>query len=232
MKKIISSEKIKEYFTLYQLDKILTEETIKSAKFIKISSSEYLMSQNDTIKFIYFLLEGKLQVERYEINGEHVVFSFENAFSVIGDLELFQNNDAKNTRIYSTIQAVTDCELLAFPLQIIQKKELSSPIFLQFICQHLSKKLFNASQLHSSSAFSVEYKLRRYLVFAENQYGSEFKLENRDSIAAMLGVSVRQLNRTLIKLVEGKLIELKGKKIKIINLKKVNWLKVNYKRLP
>ncbi|ENZ0171630.1 helix-turn-helix domain-containing protein [Providencia huaxiensis] len=47
-------------------------------------------------------------------------------------------------------------------------------------------------------------------------------MENRDSLAAMLGVSVRQLNRTLIKLVEGKLIELKGKKIKIINLEKIN----------
>ncbi|OZS76213.1 hypothetical protein CHI95_03305 [Providencia rettgeri] len=218
MKKITSSEKIEEYFTLYQLDKILSEETIKSAKLLKIGTSEYLISQNDKINFIYFLVAGKLQVERYEINGEHVIFSFENAFSVIGDLELFQNNDSKKNRIYSTIQAITECYLLAFPLQVIQKKELNSPIFLQFICQHLSKKLFNTSQLHSSSSFSAEYKLRRYLVFAESQYGSEFKLENRDSLAAMLGISVRQLNRTLVKLIERKLIELKGKHIKIIDL--------------
>ncbi|MRF66676.1 cyclic nucleotide-binding domain-containing protein [Escherichia coli] len=218
VKKITSSEKIEEYFTLYQLDKILSEETIKSAKLLKIGTSEYLISQNDKINFIYFLVAGKLQVERYEINGEHVIFSFENAFSVIGDLELFQNNNSKNNRIYSTIQAITECYLLAFPLQVIQKKELNSPIFLQFICQHLSKKLFNASQLHSSSSFSAEYKLRRYLIFAESQYGSEFKLENRDSLAAMLGISVRQLNRTLVKLIERKLIELKGKHIKIIGL--------------
>ncbi|MEQ5399960.1 Crp/Fnr family transcriptional regulator [Providencia rettgeri] len=218
MKKITSSEKIEEYFTPYQLDKILSEETIKSAKLLKIDTSEYLISQNDKINFIYFLVAGKLQVERYEINGEHVIFSFENAFSVIGDLELFQNNDSKKNRIYSTIQAITECYLLAFPLQVIQKKELNSPIFLQFICQHLSKKLFNASQLHSSSSFSAEYKLRRYLIFAESQYGSEFKLENRDSLAAMLGISVRQLNRTLVKLIERKLIELKGKHIKIIDL--------------
>ncbi|MEX5926653.1 Crp/Fnr family transcriptional regulator [Providencia hangzhouensis] len=218
MKKITSSEKIEEYFTLYQLDKILSEETIKSAKLLKIGTSEYLISQNDKINFIYFIVAGKLQVERYEINGEHVIFSFENAFSVIGDLELFQNNDSKKNRIYSTIQAITECYLLAFPLQVIQKKELNSPIFLQFICQHLSKKLFNTSQLHSSSSFSAEYKLRRYLIFAESQYGSEFKLENRDSLAAMLGISVRQLNRTLVKLIERKLIELKGKHIKIIDL--------------
>ncbi|MCB6144993.1 helix-turn-helix domain-containing protein [Providencia rettgeri] len=60
--------------------------------------------------------------------------------------------------------------------------------------------------------------MRRYLIFAESQYGSEFKLENRDSLAAMLGISVRQLNRILVKLIERKLIELKGKHIKIIDL--------------
>ncbi|MEX6035037.1 Crp/Fnr family transcriptional regulator [Providencia hangzhouensis] len=219
MKKITSSEKIEEYFTLYQLDKILSEETIKSAKLLKIGTSEYLISQNDKINFIYFLVAGKLQVERYEINGEHVIFSFENAFSVIGDLELFQNNDSKKNRIYSTIQAITECSIYwHFRYRLFRKKELNSPIFLQFICQHLSKKLFNTSQLHSSSSFSAEYKLRRYLIFAESQYGSEFKLENRDSLAAMLGISVRQLNRTLVKLIERKLIELKGKHIKIIDL--------------
>ncbi|MEX5999096.1 hypothetical protein [Providencia hangzhouensis] len=63
MKKITSSEKIEEYFTLYQLDKILSEETIKSAKLLKIGTSEYLISQNDKINFIYFLVAGKLQVE-------------------------------------------------------------------------------------------------------------------------------------------------------------------------
>ena len=155
-------------------------------------------------------------MERYETNGNKVVFSFENAFSILGDLELFQDGK-KHDRIYNTIQAVTDADLLAIPLSIIRKKEINSPLFLQFICQQLSKKLYNASQLHSSASYSVEYKLRRYLSFVEKQHGINFKLENRESLAAMLGVSVRQLNRTLSKLTKDKIIELKGKQIKILN---------------
>lgn len=205
-----------DFITEHQLSKIISDETLKTSKLIHIKAKEYLIFQDSQISHLYFLVKGKLQVERYETNGNKVVFSFENAFSILGDLELFQDGE-KHDRIYNTIQAVTDADLLAIPLSIIRKKEIHSPLFLQFICQQLSKKLYNASQLHSSASYSVEYKLRRYLSFVEKQHGINFKLENRESLAAMLGVSVRQLNRTLSKLTKDKIIELKGKQIKILN---------------
>ncbi|MEQ5111012.1 Crp/Fnr family transcriptional regulator [Providencia vermicola] len=216
MKRVNSTAKCEDFITYHNLNEIISEETLEKAKLIHIKAKEYLIFQDSKISHLYFLVKGKLQVERYETNGNKVVFSFENAFSILGDLELFQNDD-EHDRIYNTIQAVTDADLLAIPLSIIRKKEINSPLFLQFICQHLSKKLYNASQLHSSASYSVEYKLRRYLSFVEKQYGVNFKLENRESLAAMLGVSVRQLNRTLSKLITDKLIELKGKQIKILN---------------
>lgn len=216
MKAINSTIKRAEFITHHQLDKIISDETLKNTKLIHIKAKEYLIFQDSQISHLYFLVNGKLQIERYETNCCKVIFSFENTFSIIGDLELFQSN-LENDRIYNTIQAVTDADLLALPLSIIRKKEIYSPLFLQFICQHLSKKLYNTSQLHSSASYSVEYKLRRYLTFAEKQNGESFQLEKRDSLAAMLGVSVRQLNRTLSKLVSDKLIEKKGKKIKILN---------------
>lgn len=216
MKRVNSTAKCEDFITYHNLNEIISEETLEKAKLIHIKAKEYLIFQDSKISHLYFLVKGKLQVERYETNGNKVVFSFENAFSILGDLELFQDDD-EHDRIYNTIQAVTDADLLAIPLSIIRKKEINSPLFLQFICQHLSKKLYNASQLHSGASYSVEYKLRRYLSFVEKQYGVNFKLENRESLAAMLGVSVRQLNRTLSKLITDKLIELKGKQIKILN---------------
>ncbi|WP_419788944.1 cyclic nucleotide-binding domain-containing protein [Proteus terrae] len=56
---------------------------------MEVKTGEYLITQNSQATHLYCLVEGKLQIERYEINGEHVVFSFEQAFCVIGDLELF-----------------------------------------------------------------------------------------------------------------------------------------------
>lgn len=216
MKTISSAIKRNEFITCHQLDKIISDETLKSAKLIHINAREYLISQDSQVNHLYFLVEGKLQVERYETNGNKVIFSFENAFSIIGELELFNSNHEQN-RICNTIQAMTDAYLFTFPLPLIRKNEINSPLFLQFICQHLSRKLYNASLLHSSAAYSVEYKLRRYLAFVEKQNGPSFKLENRESLAAMLGVSVRQLNRALFKLVSDELIELKSKHIKILD---------------
>ncbi|MGG4608009.1 Crp/Fnr family transcriptional regulator [Providencia sp. Me31A] len=216
MKIITSPQKYDGFIAQYQLDKILHSETLNSARLVKIQASEYLTLQNSKASYLYFLVDGRLQIERYELNGNKVIFSFENTFSVIGDLELFNDPDKENL-IHSTIQALSDCYLLALPLSSIQQNELNSPIFLQFICQQLSKKLYHASQLHSNSSYDVEYKLRRYLAFTYNQYGSDFKLENRESIAAMLGVSVRQLNRTLSKLAQENLIRYKGKHVIIIN---------------
>lgn len=216
MKIVTTPQKRDGFIAQYQLDKILCPETLNAAKLINARASEYLTSQDSRASYFYFLVDGKLQIERYEINGNKVIFSFENTFSAIGDLELFNEPDKENL-IHSTIQALTDCYLLAFPLYIIQQNELNSPVFLKFICQQLSKKLYHASQLHSNSSYGVEYKLRRYLAFTYSQYGSDFKLENRESIAAMLGVSVRQLNRTLSKLAQENLIEFKGKHVKVIN---------------
>ena len=42
-----------------------------------------------------FLVQGKLQVENYDVNGMHIVFSFETDFSVIGDLELFSRRSGR-----------------------------------------------------------------------------------------------------------------------------------------
>lgn len=216
MKRVNSTAKCEDFITYHNLNEIISEETLEKAKLIHIKAKEYLIFQDSEISHLYFLVDGKLQIERYEADGNKVIFSFENAFSIIGDLELFQNH-LEHDRIYNTIQAITDADLLALPLSMIREKEIYSPLFLQFICQNLSKKLYNTSQLHSSASYSVEYKLRRYLAFVEKQHGESFKLENRDSLAAMLGVSVRQLNRTLSKLVSDKLIEQKGKQINILN---------------
>ena len=94
---------------------------------------------------------------------------------------------------------------------------MSDPAFLLFMCQNLSHKLLNTSLLHSVGAISVESKLRQFLLFKTQSEGVMIQLENRESLAAMLGVSVRQLNRTLIKLAQQEIIQYKNKSLRIIN---------------
>lgn len=86
-----------------------------------------------------------------------------------------------------------------------------------FMCQNLSHKLLHNSLIHSSGAISVESKLRKFLLIKTQNEGATIQLEKRESLAAMLGVSVRQLNRALIKLAQQGIIQHKNKTLKVIN---------------
>lgn len=204
---------------MYQLDTYLPDSLLSSMRLMEIQTGEYVITQNSQATHLYCLVEGKLQIERYEINGNHVVFSFEQAFSVMGDLELFLgNHDLNNTQLaFSTVQAITPCYLLAIPISAIKQKAWQDTAFLTFICQQLSKKLHQTSLKHSESSYSAEFKLRRYLLFKTQQEGLSFQLEKREALAAMLGISVRQLNRALAYLVSINVITLKNKSVCVLN---------------
>ncbi|CDL86861.1 Putative cyclic nucleotide-binding domain protein (fragment) [Xenorhabdus cabanillasii JM26] len=62
-----------------------------------------------------------------------------------------------------------------------------------------------------------ENKLRRYLATQFQLYGKSFTLEKRETLASMLGISVRQLNRSLSELVRVEVILLKNRTLHIIN---------------
>ncbi len=220
--KIVNDEKKRNAFILmHQLDTYLSNALLSSMRLMEVKKGEYLITQNIQATHLYCLVEGKLQIERYEINGEHVVFSFEQAFCVIGDLELFS---AKDEMVFSTVQALVPSYLLALPLSIVRQKALQDVNFLTFICQQLSQKLYQSSLKHAQSPYSSEFKLRRYLFFKTQQEGLSFQLEKRDPLAAMLGISTRQLNRALAHLVSIKAITLKNKSITVLNCECLSYI--------
>ncbi|WP_448884773.1 Crp/Fnr family transcriptional regulator [Citrobacter telavivensis] len=213
--KNISDSALKERFILaHGLSAVLNASLLAALRLIKIDAGEYLTTQSTHLTHLFFLVDGKLQVERQNSNGTHGVYSFETAFSVIGELELFST---KQSKVLSAVQALSDSLLLSLPVEAVRENAMRDPAFLLFMCQNLSHKLLNTSLLHSVGAISVESKLRQFLLFKTQSEGVMIQLENRESLAAMLGVSVRQLNRALIKLAQQEIIQYKNKSLRIIN---------------
>lgn len=103
-------------------------------RFKKVEMGQYLISQGTKLTNVYLLVEGKLQVEHYEKDGNRAVL-----------------------------------------------------------------------------------KVRKYLAFRAESDGQVIQLEKREVIAAMLGISVRQLNRTLRALEEEGLIQFKNKTVKVLD---------------
>jgi len=214
MKKVTDGELKQSYLDAHRLSKHFSSPMIDSMQLKKFYPGEYLTAQGTKLSSLYLLVEGKLQVEHYEKDGNRAVFSFENAFTVIGDLELFQDSE---TETVSTVRAITDVYALEIPLAKVQQYGLEDSAFLRFICRQLSNKLYASAQFHSNSAFRSVFKVRKYLAFRAEAEGNIIQLEKREAIAAMLGVSVRQLNRALKEIAEQGLIQLKNKTVKVLD---------------
>lgn len=218
MEKLANKELIAAFVSTYSLDRHFLHELIDSMRLTKLSPGEYLIAQGCRLTKLYLVVEGKLQVEHYERDGNRAVFSIEKAFSVIGDLELFHQQVAETV---STVKALSDVYILELPISKVEQFGLSNPAFLRFICQQLSSKLYNSSQIHSNAAFKAIFKVRKYLACRAKSEGLTIRLEKRETIATMLGVSVRQLNRSLKLLAEQKLIEYKNKTVEVRNVEKL-----------
>ncbi|ENZ2229878.1 Crp/Fnr family transcriptional regulator [Salmonella enterica] len=217
MKRILNENLRDEYIRKYGLHSELPSSLVTALKLIKVNANEYLLKQNDDLKQIFLLVHGRVQIEHFDECGRHVIFSFESALSMLGDLEFLLKGQC---RIYSTVRALSDAFLLTASVHIFEKY-LSDPVFLRFCCYQLSNKLFHSSILNSNKANNAEYKLRRFLIFKTKTEGEFIQLEKRESLAAMLGISVRQLNRVLAKLCSDGIIILKNKSLRVLDEKRL-----------
>lgn len=167
---------------------------------------EYLCRQDENLEYFFLLLTGKLQVNSFQVDGSQAVFSFETPFSIIGDLELFDDN-----QIVSNVQAVDDSLVFVASAKTIRDYGYNDARFLRFIIRYLVKKLYFSSKLLSQVPLSVEYRVAQYLLHRLEKDGNVLKLEKRSPLAAMLGTSARHLNRTFKRLTTLRAIEVHNK---------------------
>ncbi|MBH1922595.1 cyclic nucleotide-binding domain-containing protein [Serratia sp. YC16] len=223
--KTVGDSKLKEAFIdAHDLRTALSPPLLAALRLVSVEAGEHLVTQSDRLSHLYLLVQGKLQVENYDANGMHIVFSFETDFSVIGDLELFSQAQRS---VFSSVQAVTDALIFTLPIEVIRERAMRDPAFLTFMCRQLSDKLLNASLLHASGGLTAEYKLRKFLLFKIKDEGVQIQLENRELLAGRLGISVRQLSRALAQLAADGMIQFKNKSLRVTDRQRLSGLEDN-----
>lgn len=210
MKRIADPAYKAQYLAAFRLQDELSEPVIKMFDLYSVSKGEYVCHQGALLSYLYLLLDGKLQVDAFHPDGNLSVFSFEMPLSVIGDLELFDDQPA-----HCNVQALENCLVLAAPANSIRSYGYNEPTFLRFLISSLGKKVYFSTHLLANTLLPLEYRLARYLQFRMAKEGSGFTLEKRDALAAMLGTSTRHLNRTLSELKQCGAIELRNKTLTI-----------------
>lgn len=201
------------YLHQFCLSDVFSADTIKKLRLIKFDPYQYLCHQGDELQAIYFLVQGKLQTDHIHKNGQQAVFSIEKPFSIIGDLELLNQQP-----VIANVKAIQPSRLLMLDIGYVLSALVDDIDFLKFLNQYLTKKLLFASKLLAQATLPFNAKVVRYLLYRFDLDGNLLTLENRETIATMLGGSVRHLNRTLKNLKESGAISLKAKTLSIIDI--------------
>jgi CRP/FNR family transcriptional regulator, putaive post-exponential-phase nitrogen-starvation regulator len=209
----------KEYIRRFGLDEHLPDEVVRALDLCLYHKGEYLLFQEEELRKLFMLVEGKLQVDYIETSGKQVVYSFETPFSMIGDMELMDDQS-----VVANVQALQDSLVFTAPVSLIREKCLDQIPFLKFLLRYLNKKLYFSCTLLTQYALSAENRLARYLLYRSRLDGRVITLENRESLASILGISVRHINRTLKSLSRQGAIRLRNKELTILDLDKLTEL--------
>lgn len=211
---------IATYIKQYQLDGIFSEETINYINALTYKTGEILVYSGDEVDQLYILVKGKIKVSTALPNGRTMLLRFTSPLSLLGDLELIDNEQAK-----VQVECMEICEFLVIPHRIIHEYEMQRPVFLHYLLRQICTKM--NSNFHSATMnvlTNVEHRFASYLLsmsgdYTQSSYSKdELETSKLTEIAEMLGTSYRQLNRVVKKFTEEKLILKEKKKITLLDV--------------
>ncbi|WP_455537723.1 cyclic nucleotide-binding domain-containing protein [Terrisporobacter sp.] len=218
MKKIEDSFLIEHYYNELDMQKIFINNMQKHMKLLKFNKHEYLIREEEELKYLLFFIQGKAKVFKTLPNGRNLLLAFYKPFRVIGDIEIVKNQSAT-----STIQALSTCYCLAIPMEKARLELIEDRKFLKFTCESLAEKLTAVSMNSSINLlYPLENRLASYIneliIYGENEEGLFIDFdENLVNVAELLGSSYRHLLRTLNSLCNKGVLEKQKGKYKVIN---------------
>ncbi|MDK2981242.1 MAG: hypothetical protein PWQ55_1589 [Chloroflexota bacterium] len=222
IRRISDPARKEEYLSRFDLYQYIPERIIARMELQSFEKGEYLCQQGRDFHTVYFLLDGRLQTDGLHPNGKQVVFSFDVPFSIIGELELFTPQ-----QIVANVQALQDSLVFALPVEAVREEGIRDPDFLLFFIRYLTQKLYLDVPLIMQASLPAETRLARYLLFDSRREGDFIRMEKRDSIAALLNISVRHINRILLGWMRAGIIEKRNKRVQILDRQRLQKLAEN-----
>lgn len=192
-------------------------DVMNELKLMKVNKSGYICYQEEEMRHLLFLVEGRAKVERSLANGKTMLLSFYEGFGVIGDIELVHDG-----LVNCTVQALTTCYVLALPVEKARLYLQKDVKLLNYLCKALANKLESIS---NNSSVNLLYPLENRLASYINMVADEpekvgekrFFIENLTHLAELLGTSYRHLLRTLNSLCQMNIIHKERKGYVIID---------------
>ena len=202
-----------------QLEKLLLRmpAEMELRSYVKnIVAGSTLMRKGEKIRYVYILINGEVKVINEFENGRMYIYARIISINFIGELEIL----AGEMKHASTVEAVTDCKLLAIIAEDFARWIQADHSVLMVVCKGLAEKMYPTSSENGTIMFlSGKSKVQDYIVkqYKERRRKTEMFLLNktRQQIADEIGISVKTVNRCIEKLKLEELIVTKKGKIHI-----------------
>ncbi|MFC4712059.1 Crp/Fnr family transcriptional regulator [Planococcus dechangensis] len=163
-------------------------------------AGDIILTEGDQIDGLYLLVKGKCRVATTEITGKSLLLRFCTPFSILGDIECFQN-----VPIQSEVHAEEPCTFLFIPIDYYKHSLSLEPEFLQLLLKELAYKLQTCTTASRVNLLaSAETRFASYLctIKTEDKFAKQLATNNLEEIASLIGTTPRHLNRVIQKFQE------------------------------
>ena len=187
-------ETIESYVRRYGLGRILSPELVRALELKRYDKGERLISADERVDGLYFLVGGRAKVYSQMENGSSLLVRFYSPFDILGDVELFSFE-----RFILNVEALEEVVCLRLDAQTIKRGAAGNCALLQELCCRLGRKL---GEFNASAAINLRYpvanRLASYLLAVECEKECRYLgTDDLGELADLLGTSYRQLSRVL-----------------------------------
>lgn len=211
MIKITNTEMLNKYMTMYDINGIFSENMNSFMELFLFKRNEYICRENEKLNYLFFFVDGRAKVYTSLSNGKALLLSFYEAFMVLGDLEVLNEQAASNN-----VEVIEDAYCIGISYEKVRTYLLNDAKFLRFICNSLGEKLNRCSKNSSINLlYPLENRLASYILATSKGSNANMKTEiefneNLTEISELLGTSYRHLLRTINNLCAKKVLERKS----------------------
>lgn len=214
---------LKNYHIFSDLTENELEELDKHKSCSSAKKGQIIFSENGLPMGLFCLRKGKIKLSTTGPDGKEQILRLSRDGDIIGYRALLSND-----RYHCTATALEDCEFCIVEKDYFLHLVVTNPKLSIAAFKRISDDLKKA-EMHivSLSQKNVRERMAEALLFFKATYGFEPDGQtlnvqfSREEIADFVGTSTESAIRLLSEFNHDKFIELKGKKIKIINLDKL-----------
>lgn len=187
---IISNPKqLNSYINQHQIDKLFSFWNKYNVKLIKYEKGETICSKDKPLTHLSFVVKGYLKIYYLSSEGKMLALSFNDGFTMLGDMEFAEKRDVPYAQALSEVHCVS--------ISLEEHGDILNEdiLFCRYIIKCLAKKVeFASRKTFVNLMHSTENRLALYLLSCEE---NGFINENWTDVASLLSSSYRQLMRLL-----------------------------------